>query len=468
MEVRHQRVDPAELEAGSDEEIGAALERRASRKRLEDPGRRRADGEHARRRGDPRPRGRRVALAVEHVLVELVDGERPEGVEPDVERDALELEPRQQLGREVEAGGRRRRRAGLLGVDGLVALGVGERLGDVGRQRRLARRLAGEPEPPAALAEVLEQLDRTVGPPRAEAPRRPREALPEIVAEPLDEQHLAAWRLDPDPRGHDAGVVDDDERVARLLGKLGERAMPDRAGRTLVDEQARGVAPLRRVLGDQLRRQVVVELRGFHPTSTLSLLSVDEDAIERARERLQAAAEGRADAGAVEAALERARDQVESLAQAAAELAATLPAQVGDAVREGLRVEAIPVSRHLAEVRGLPNQTIRRLERLEADMLAERHSRVDDLALLVDLIASGWTRVDERLARIEHGLESRSGAVVYRMEERRAGGDPPAEELISSRAEASAQSATQIRIGRSESRTCSGSSPASSRCISSR
>ena len=47
---------------------------------------------------------------------------------------------------------------------------------------------------------------------------------------------------------------------------------------------------------------------------------MDEDAIERARERLQAAAEGRAEPGAVEAALERARDQIEGLAQAAAEL----------------------------------------------------------------------------------------------------------------------------------------------------
>jgi hypothetical protein len=155
------------------------------------------------------------------------------------------------------------------------------------------------------------------------------------------------------------------------------------------------------------------------------LLSVDEDAIERARERLQAAAEGRADPSAVEAALERARDQIEGLAQAAAELSVSLPAQVGESVQEGLRREVIPVARNLAEVRGLLNQMIRRLERLEGDMLAERHARVDDLALLVDLIASGWKGVDERLARIERGLESRSGAIVYRMEERRAGGDHP-------------------------------------------
>ena len=44
-----------------------------------------------------------------------------------------------------------------------------------------------------------------------------------------------------------------------------------------------------------------------------------DDAIEKARERLREAAEGRPDAAAVDAALERARAQVEELAQTAAE-----------------------------------------------------------------------------------------------------------------------------------------------------
>ena len=48
------------------------------------------------------------------------------------------------------------------------------------------------------------------------------------------------------------------------------------------------------------------------------------------------------------------------------------------------------MARNLAEIRGLMNQVIRRLERVESDLLAERHARVDDLALLVDLISSGW------------------------------------------------------------------------------
>jgi hypothetical protein len=144
---------------------------------------------------------------------------------------------------------------------------------------------------------------------------------------------------------------------------------------------------------------------------------MDYSAVERARERLEAAAQGRTEPGDVQAALDRARAQIEELAELAAKLEATLPAKVGEAVQEGLRAEALPVARQLAEVRGLAAQTIRRLERIEGDNLAERHARVDDLALLVDLITAGWRGVDERLARIERGLQESGGAIVYRIED---------------------------------------------------
>ena len=144
---------------------------------------------------------------------------------------------------------------------------------------------------------------------------------------------------------------------------------------------------------------------------------VDQDALERARERLDEAAQGKAQPSDVEAALERARAQVEALAATAAELESTLPERVGEAVRDGIRSEARPVSRQLAEVRGLANQTIRRLERIETELLAERNSRVDDLGLLVDLIESGWRAVDDRLRRIEEALHDRQGATVYRIGE---------------------------------------------------
>ena len=144
---------------------------------------------------------------------------------------------------------------------------------------------------------------------------------------------------------------------------------------------------------------------------------MDYSAVERARERLEAAAQNKTQPGDVQAALDRARAQIEELAELAATLEATMPQKIGEAVQEGLRAEALPVARQLAEVRGLASQTIRRLERVEGENLAERHARVDDLALLVDLITSGWKGVDERLARIERGLQESGGAIVYRIED---------------------------------------------------
>ena len=128
---------------------------------------------------------------------------------------------------------------------------------------------------------------------------------------------------------------------------------------------------------------------------------MDESALERVRERIAAVAEGRPHPADIDSALERSREQIEALAATAAELGAVIPARVGYAVREGLRDEVLPVARHIAEIRGLFNQSIRRLERIESELLAERKARVDDLALLVDLVASGWRGVDVRLARLE-------------------------------------------------------------------
>ena len=143
---------------------------------------------------------------------------------------------------------------------------------------------------------------------------------------------------------------------------------------------------------------------------------MDQDAIARAMQRLGEASETRATSPAFDAALERARAAVEALAATTAELEAGLP----DAIQEGIRHHFRPSARHLAEVRGLMNQVIRRLERIEGDVLAERHARVDDLALLVDLIAAGWQAVDGRIAQLEERLQ-REGAVVYRLEDRQAG-----------------------------------------------
>ena len=151
----------------------------------------------------------------------------------------------------------------------------------------------------------------------------------------------------------------------------------------------------------------------------LSSVAMHGRAMERAQERLADAAAGRPGAADVSAMLERTHLRLVELSAAADGLGSTLPEQVAAAVRDGVRREAAPVGRQLAEVRGMAVQLLRRLERLEADLTAERHARVDDLGLLVDLIGAGWQSVDERLSRIEQALGS-SGATVHRLGDRRA------------------------------------------------
>ena len=86
--------------------------------------------------------------------------------------------------------------------------------------------------------------------------------------------------------------------------------------------------------------------------------------------------------------------------------------QIREAMTASLREEAAPISRRLAEVKGLSNNAIRRLERLEGLIESERNARVDDLGLLVDLLTNGWRAMDARLARIEAALAAEPSNVV--------------------------------------------------------
>ena len=136
---------------------------------------------------------------------------------------------------------------------------------------------------------------------------------------------------------------------------------------------------------------------------------MDEQALERARKRI-AEARNEGVAGArLDAALERARAEIMRLTRVADDLEASLPKQVATAVRDGIAREVVPVSRSLAEIRGGVNQALRRLERLEQELIAERNARIDDLGILVDLVTSGWSGVDARLRRLESWFE---GVVV--------------------------------------------------------
>jgi hypothetical protein len=92
--------------------------------------------------------------------------------------------------------------------------------------------------------------------------------------------------------------------------------------------------------------------------------------------------------------------------------------ELREALKEGLREEAAPISRRLAEVKGLSNGAIGRLERIEETLQAERGARVDDLALLVELLTEGWRSLNRRLDRIEAQLAQQAAqppASVYRL-----------------------------------------------------
>ena len=86
--------------------------------------------------------------------------------------------------------------------------------------------------------------------------------------------------------------------------------------------------------------------------------------------------------------------------------------EIRQALKDGLREEAAPISRRLAEVKGLSNNAIRRLESIEATINAERSARVDDLALLVELLTEGWRAMNARLERIEAALQPPETNVV--------------------------------------------------------
>jgi len=139
---------------------------------------------------------------------------------------------------------------------------------------------------------------------------------------------------------------------------------------------------------------------------------MDEQALERARKRVAEAREGRFETTQLEAALVRARAQIDSLTAAADDFASRLPDRVDGAVQEGIRRQVVPVARTLAEIKGLVNQANRRLERVEQELLAERSARIDDLEVLVDLVASGWHGVDGRLQQIESRVRTGPGDVV--------------------------------------------------------
>lgn len=118
--------------------------------------------------------------------------------------------------------------------------------------------------------------------------------------------------------------------------------------------------------------------------------------------------------------------QLDRLTTATSELEATLPQGVGTVVYEALRVEVGPVAKHVAELATLFDRMLQRLDKVSTEVGDERRERFEDVALLAELITSGWRSVDRRIARLEQMVtrieaakDPRSGpqARVYRLDE---------------------------------------------------
>jgi hypothetical protein len=88
--------------------------------------------------------------------------------------------------------------------------------------------------------------------------------------------------------------------------------------------------------------------------------------------------------------------------------------EIREALRDGLREEAAPISRRLAEVKGLSNNAIRRLDGIEQTLQSERDARLDDLTLLVELLTEGWRSLNARLDKIDTALEQPGNVVPLR------------------------------------------------------
>jgi hypothetical protein len=128
---------------------------------------------------------------------------------------------------------------------------------------------------------------------------------------------------------------------------------------------------------------------------------------------------------------------VERFRAATAELEATLPEGVGTVVYEALRVEVRPVAQHIAELGALFERMLQRLEHVSGEVESERRERTEDVALLTELVTTGWRSVDRRLARLEQivarieaGRNGRREARLYRLDDpagqAEATGGPPA------------------------------------------
>ena len=239
-----------------------------------------------------------VALAVEVNVFDAIHSDGRKGAEADVEGDVGDLDAAvgdglEDFRREVQAGGGRGDRAGLAGVDGLVALAVfGSvfavnvgRQGDVAGALERGVKVGNGLEADGALAVFTMGDDLSLQAAVAEADDFAGEDFapgadegePLPLGELLGEHDLdaagdvvaglgmEAGALAVEAGGDDAGVVEDEE-VAGLKegGKVAEVAVGEGSGGAVEGEHARGGAVGEGFLRDEFRWEVEIEFGDEH------------------------------------------------------------------------------------------------------------------------------------------------------------------------------------------------------------
>lgn len=273
MEVGEHRVDHREPVSRPDEQIGLGAVRSGGCRRLQGPHHRGAYRHHpiSIGAGGPGGLGDAVPLGVHLVVVEVVGGHRGEGGGAHGQFQRAHHSPRRpaavqhRLG-EVEPGGGGGGRHRAVGVDGLVALGVGQLLGDVGGKGHLAGHFHEDVGitdrlhlAPSVVAQSLPHLHhRLAVEPQLGARWHPaartHQRVPPAVLARFQQQDLhpaPGGLVEPQPGGHDPAVVHH-QHVAggQQLGQVPGQAVLGRRGGTPIDQQPRAVPGLGRLLGD--------------------------------------------------------------------------------------------------------------------------------------------------------------------------------------------------------------------------
>ena len=210
--------------------------------------------------------------------------------------DAETLDPGEEFGREMKAGGGGGQRGAVLGVDGLIAGAVegfvGVRIGgahlfNVRRQGDVAD-CRQQITPGAGVGSVEEPLAIFLGP-RGDGEAdgvgvagNERIADLDLAAGAEHDQPLAGGLLLDEQAGDegaggfeqfelggdDAGIVDDQQIGGEeIFGEIVEMTVLDFAGGDVIDQQAGVVARFNRPRGDAVGRQGVVELGSLHAGS---------------------------------------------------------------------------------------------------------------------------------------------------------------------------------------------------------